>query len=96
MSTSPRTSSLCVGAGATLGRDRSAAMNAMTPMGTLMKKIHCQLALSRMSPPMAGPKIGASMAGTATTLMTRPMRSGPAASAIMSWPMGRIMPPPRP
>ena len=29
-------------------------------------------------------------------LITRPMRLGPAASAIISWPIGRIMPPPMP
>ena len=45
---------------------------------------------------MVGPRIGASMAGTATMLMTRPIRLGPATSAIMSWPIGRIMPPPTP
>ena len=29
-------------------------------------------------------------------LITRPIRFGPAASAIISWPIGRIMPPPTP
>ena len=29
-------------------------------------------------------------------LITRPIRSGPAASAIISWPIGRIIPPPTP
>ena len=29
-------------------------------------------------------------------LITRPMRCGPAARATIDWPMGRIMPPPRP
>ena len=52
--------------------------------------------LSRIRPPIVGPRIGASIAGTATTLITRPIRLGPAASAIISWPIGRIMPPPTP
>ncbi len=47
-------------------------------------------------PPIVGPRIGASIAGTATTLMTLPILFGPAASAIISWPIGRIMPPPTP
>ena len=68
----------------------------MTPIGTLTKKIQRQLALSRIRPPIVGPRIGASIAGTATMLMTRPMRLGPATSAIISWPIGRIMPPPTP
>ena len=49
-----------------------------------------------MSPPIVGPRIGASIAGTATMLITRPIRFGPAASAIISCPTGRIMPPPTP
>ncbi len=36
------------------------------------------------------------MAGTATMLITRPIRFGPAARAIISWPIGRIIPPPIP
>ena len=49
-----------------------------------------------INPPIVGPRIGASIAGTATTLITRPIRFGPAASAIISCPTGRIMPPPAP
>ena len=71
-------------------------MKAMTPIGALTKKIQRQLALSRMRPPSAGPRIGASIAGTATTLITRPIRRGPAAAAIIIWPTGRISPPPTP
>ena len=71
-------------------------MNATRPIGTLTKKIQRQLALSRINPPSAGPKIGASMAGTATTLITRPMRRGPAAWAIIIWPIGNVSPPPMP
>jgi hypothetical protein len=36
------------------------------------------------------------MAGTAMTLITRPIRFGPAASAMISCATGRIMPPPMP
>jgi hypothetical protein len=36
------------------------------------------------------------MAGTATMLITRPIRLGPAAAAIIIWPTGKIMPPPTP
>ena len=45
-----------------------------------------------MAPPMTGPRTGPSRAGTAITLMTRPMREGPAARASMVWPTGIIMP----
>ena len=75
---------------------RSAAATAITPIGRLTKKIQRQLALSTIRPPSDGPRIGASIAGTATMLITLPIRFGPAASAIMSWPIGRIMPPPTP
>jgi hypothetical protein len=51
---------------------------------------------STMSPPMTGPSTGPSSAGTATTLMTRPMRCGPAARASMVCPTGRMIPPPIP
>ena len=34
--------------------------------------------------------------GTPMTLMTRPMRCGPAARARIDWPTGRSMPPPMP
>ena len=34
--------------------------------------------------------------GTPSTLITRPIRCGPAASARMVWPTGMIMPPPMP
>ena len=80
----------------TFGRIRIAAITAVTPIGRLRKKIHRQLALSRIRPPSVGPRIGASIAGTAMIPITRPIRLGPAASAIISWPMGRIIPPPTP
>ena len=49
-----------------------------------------------ISPPIVGPRIGASIIGTATMLITRPIRFGPAASAIISWPIGNSIPPPAP
>ena len=45
---------------------------------------------------MTGPSTGPSSAGTATTLMTRPMRCGPAARASIVCPTGRMIPPPIP
>ncbi len=45
---------------------------------------------------MTGPRTGPSSIGTPSTLMTRPIRWGPAAVAMMDWPMGMIMPPPIP
>ena len=80
----------------TRGRIRTEAITAAKPIGTLTKKIQCQLAFSMITPPSVGPRTGASIAGTATMLITRPIRDGPAASAIISWPIGRIMPPPSP
>ena len=92
----PRTSSRPASSGSLRGSPRSAAMKATTPIGALTKKIQRHVVLSRMKPPSAGPRIGASIAGTATTLITRPMRRGPAAAAIIIWPTGRIRPPPTP
>ena len=45
---------------------------------------------------MTGPRTGASSIGTPTTLITRPMRSGPAAWASVIIPIGMIMPPAMP
>ena len=95
-SSRPSTSSRPASCRSLRGSPRSAATKATTPIGTLTKKIQRQLVLSRIKPPSAGPRIGASIAGTATTLITRPMRRGPAAEAIISWPTGRIRPPPTP
>ena len=50
----------------------------------------------KITPPIVGPRIGASITGTAAMLITRPIRFGPAASAIISWPMGISIPPPIP
>ena len=52
--------------------------------------------MSTISPPIVGPRIGASIIGIATTLITRPIRLGPAAPAIIIIPRGMIMPPPTP
>jgi hypothetical protein len=49
-----------------------------------------------ITPPSVGPRIGAIIIGTATMLITRPMRFGPAAWAIISCAIGMIIPPPRP
>ena len=38
--------------------NRAAAAIARTAIGTLTTKIHCHAALSTISPPMIGPKIG--------------------------------------
>ena len=45
---------------------------------------------------MTGPMMGPMTMGTPITLMTRPMRWGPAARARIDWPTGRSMPPPMP
>ena len=61
-----------------------------------MKKIHRQLAAPMIAPPSSGPNTGASSIGTPITLITRPIRCGPAAWARMVCPMGRIIPAPSP
>ena len=43
-----------------------------------------------------GPRIGATIVGIEVTLMTRPIRFGPAAVAIISIPTGISRPPPTP
>ena len=45
---------------------------------------------------MTGPNTGASSIGTPITLMTRPMRCGPAARARIACPSGISKPPPKP
>lgn len=78
------------------GSSRTAAITAMAHSGTLMKNIHRHDRCARISPPTVGPSTGASMAGTATALITRPIRAGPAARASMVCPIGRIIPAPKP
>jgi len=51
-----------------------------------MKKIHRQLAAPMIAPPSSGPNTGASSIGTPITLITRPIRCGPAAWARMVLP----------
>jgi hypothetical protein len=45
---------------------------------------------------MTGPRTGPSSIGTPSTLITRPIRWGPAAVAMIDWPIGMIIPPPTP
>ena len=47
-------------------------------------------------PPIVGPRIGASIIGIDTMLITRPIRVGPAAPAIIIIPSGISIPPPTP
>ena len=61
-----------------------------------MKKIQRQLRLSRIRPPITGPTIGATSAGTAMADVSRPSRRGPAAWATIVWSSGNVMPPPMP
>ena len=66
------------------------------PIGTLMKKIQRQEALSTSQPPRIGPRIGASSIGTPSTPITRPILCGPAFLVMIVMTAGMIMPPPRP
>ena len=75
---------------------RTRRQNAMMPIGTLIRKIQCQLAASISQPPRIGPQIGPSSIGTPSTAITRPMRCGPAARVMIVMPSGMSMPPPRP
>jgi len=95
-SASPRTSSRCPVCGLASGSIRQAATTAAAPTGRLMKKIHRQFAALMIAPPITGPKTGASSIGTPITLITRPIRAGPAAWARIVCPTGRIIPAPRP
>jgi hypothetical protein len=47
-------------------------------------------------PPSTGPSTGANWVGTLTAVITRPIRSRPAARTRMVCASGGIMPPPRP
>ena len=75
---------------------RQALISATMPIGTLMKKIQCQLATSISQPPRIGPRIGPSSIGIPMTAITRPTRSGPAALVSIVMPSGMSMPPPSP
>ena len=96
ISARPTTSSRSPVARSARGRILAAAIVAISPIGTFTKKIQRQLKFWMITPPSVGPSIGASIAGTKTTLITRPIRFGPAAWASIIWPTGRIMPPPMP
>ena len=78
------------------GSIRAASASATTPTGRLTKKIQRHEKLSTISPPITGPRIGPSSVGTPITLITRPIRCGPAAWARIACPIGMIMPPPKP
>ena len=78
------------------GRRRAARGRAASEIGTLTRKIQRQDALSTISPPMTGPRIGPSSIGTPTIDITRPTRAGPAVRVRIVMPAGMIMPPPRP
>ena len=82
--------------GSARGSVRAARASATTPTGMFTKKIHRHEKLSTISPPITGPRIGPSSVGTPITLITRPIRCGPAAWARIACPTGRIMPPPNP
>ena len=92
----PRKSNDSDGVGLSDGRMKNAAANAMMPIGTLIRKIQCQLAASISQPPRIGPQIGPSSIGTPSTAITRPTRCGPAAWVMIVMPSGMSMPPPRP
>ena len=66
------------------------------PIGRLTKKIQRHDRWVTIRPPRTGPSTGPSSIGTPTTLITRPMRRGPAAWARVIIPIGMIIPPARP
>ena len=63
------------------------------PIGRLTKKIQRHDRCVTSTPPRTGPSTGPSSIGTPTTLITRPMRCGPAAWARVIIPIGMIIPP---
>ena len=64
-----------------------------SPIGTLMKKIHFQLAVSMSQPPRIGPAMGASSIGMLMIDISRPSRRGPASRVMMTNPRGSNIPP---
>ncbi len=92
----PRKSKVSEGCGRSFGSTRNEYSSAPAPIGTLIRNIQCQLAMSISQPPRIGPAIGPSSIGTPSTAITRPTRSGPAARVMMVMPTGISMPPPRP
>src|ERR1700761_4769209 len=78
------------------GSIRQPRIPATIPIGTLTKKIQDQCRFCRIRPPTTGPRIGASIAGITTMPIPRPMRFGPATSAMIIWATGMIIPPPTP
>jgi hypothetical protein len=84
------------GSAASLGSAKKAYTRAIAPIGTLIRKIQCQLAASISQPPRMGPPIGPSSIGMPRTAIRRPIRCGPAARVMIVMPSGMSMPPPRP
>lgn len=82
--------------GGTSGTWRGASRMAIAPIGRLTRNSHGQGATARMEPPASGPSTGDSSGTTATTLITRPVRPGPATRASSACPVAGSSPPPRP
>ena len=78
------------------GSSRAASTSPTMPIGRLTKKIQRHDRCVTSTPPRTGPSTGPSSIGTPTTLMTRPMRCGPAAWARVIIPIGMIIPPASP
>ncbi len=96
ISARPVKSSLSVFSPALAGSSLIASGIAIAPTIRFTKKIQCQFSTWMIVPPSSGPSVGASIIGTATRPITRPIRLGPAASAMMICASGMIMPPPMP
>lgn len=65
-------------------------------MGTLIRKIQCQLAYSNSHPDSTGPRTGAINIGSPSNPMIEPLLSGGAILNDIAIPIGAIIPPPNP
>ncbi|MNC41128.1 hypothetical protein D3C75_898800 [compost metagenome] len=66
------------------------------PIGTLIRKIQCQLTYSTSHPDKTGPSAGASSMGIPSRPMIDPLRSGGASLKTIAIPIGATIPPPSP
>jgi hypothetical protein len=78
------------------GHQRIASSTPTIPSGTLMMKIHSQLANSTSTPPSTGPRPEAASAITAISASPRPRIAGGKTSAVIAKPSGAISPAPIP
>lgn len=84
------------GSGRSAGMYRAARARPMTQNGTFTQNMNRQLSWVRIRPPISGPRMGPSRAGSVTIVTVRPSALPPTACMISVVSSGSMMPPPAP